>query len=460
MSLQLLLVDDEPTIRLTLGDALADAGYEVTLAADGAEGLASARAGAFDVVISDIRLPKLDGLSLFETLRVESPETDVILITAYGDVADAVAALKSGAADYLTKPFEHDEILLRLRRIAERRQLGAELRAARAALAEHQPDEIIGRSPPMQRLKKLIATVGRSDASVVITGESGTGKELVARALHARSPRAAKPFVAVNCAAFPETLIEAELFGHEKGAFTGATTRREGRFQAAHGGTLLLDEVGEIPLTVQAKLLRVLQEGVIEPLGAGKPVAVDVRVLSATHRDLKAMIAERSFREDLYFRLKVLELEVPPLRDRQSDLPLLVEHFLQAQSGATRDALPRLTPRAWTALSAYGFPGNVRELEHAVRHGLVLASGGAIDAPHLPADIVGELSGDLDAADVSDAGLDVEPLKKALERFERTYLERVLAHADGKKTRAAELLGISRKTLWEKLKAYELDGGS
>ncbi len=441
--LEILLVDDEPTLRLSMGDALEDAGHRVTRAADGRVALEIVRARVFDVVVTDIRMPGLDGLSLFREVRESSPDTSVILMTAYGAVDDAVGALREGAYDYLTKPFEVGELLVRVGRIAERHALRAELDRARGQLARQETErELIGRCPPMVRLIDRIDTLAPSNAPVFIQGESGTGKELVARRLHALSERPDGPFVPVHCAAFPETLIEAELFGHERGAFTGAVRRREGRFKVASGGTLFLDEVAEIPLPAQAKLLRSLQEGTIEPLGTSEPVRVDVRIVSATHRDLKACVRAGTFREDLYYRLKVLDVRVPPLRDRRADLPLLVEHFLRRFDPDS----PGLTPRAWASLKSHDFPGNVRELEHAIHHGVVLARGGEVGLEHLPEDVVGTV-----AVPEGD-GDDVTPLTLAVKAFERDYIQRALRVAGGKKTRAAELLGISRKNLWEKLR--------
>jgi DNA-binding NtrC family response regulator len=381
-------------------------------------------------------------------------------MTADGSVADAVTALKEGAADYLTKPFETEQLLHRLARITRSRSLAAELEEARAALAgsERSGAKVIGRSPVMLRMVERLETFATSDAPVLVTGESGTGKELVARTLHELSPRRARPFIAVNCAAFPETLLEAELFGHERGAFTGAVKRRDGRFRAAHGGTLFLDEIAEIPLPAQAKLLRVLQEGIIEPLGTNQSAQVDVRIVSATHRNLRDRIATGQFREDLFFRLNVLDLPIPPLRARRGDLPVLVEHFLKklAPGGAT----PTLTARAWAALSEYPFPGNVRELEHALQHAVVLARGGELDLRHLPTEIGGATAGAASAlapAAGKPAG-GVRPLHEAEREFEREYLARALAATGGRKAEAAALLGISRKNLWEKLKALGIGG--
>ncbi len=368
-------------------------------------------------------------------------------MTSFATVGDAVAALKEGAYDYLTKPFDLDELIVKVGAIAKKRALVRELEAARARLAGAHDVPIVGQSPVMARLLERIDTVAPSDASVLLSGESGTGKELVARRVHARSPRAGAPFVAINCGAFPETLIEAELFGHERGAFTGAVKKRVGRFKAAHGGTLFLDEIGETPLPTQAKLLRAVQSGVIEPLGTNESEKVDVRVVAATNRDLRRAIAEGRFREDLYYRLHVVGVHLPPLRERQGDLSLLLHHFLTrfVPAGARP---PDVSVAAWQALSAYPFPGNVRELEHAIKHAVVLSRGGVIEREHLPDDIVQVAS--VTARD----GRTIGPLAAVLKQAEREHLLKALAIADGKRTRAAELLGISRKNLWEKLRAH------
>jgi two-component system, NtrC family, response regulator AtoC len=447
--LEILLVDDEPSIRLSVADGLRAAGHKVRTASDGGEAETIIAAHPFDVIVTDLRLPKQDGMTIFRNVRRSHPGTEVILMTAFGTIPEAVGALKDGAADFLTKPFETDQLLHVLSRIDKQRSLQRELERARSELAARSPSSsIIGRSPPMTRLFDRIETFAASDAPVLILGESGTGKELVARTLHERGPRAGKPFVAVNCAAFPETLLEAELFGHERGAFTGAVRKRDGRFKAANGGTLLLDEIAEIPLPAQAKLLRVLQESAIEPLGTNQSIPVDVRIISATHRNLKERIAAGLFREDLFYRLNVLDVTIPPLRDRRSDLPLLVEHFLAKYSNGK--ASPGISAQAWAALSEYAFPGNVRELEHAVQHAVVLARGAEIDLAHFPP----EISGCATAPSARSGG--VRPLADAIKEFEKEYLGRALRATNGKKGEAAGLLGISRKNLWEKLKAYEM----
>jgi len=451
--LDVLVVDDDQATRLALSYALADAGHNVVEADDGDGAIALVADRIFDVAILDVRLPKVDGLTIFRRLRQKSPSTAVILMTSFASISDAVASLRDGAYDYVTKPFDPEEFSLRIiGHIAEHRALKNELEEARKLVASREAGSpIIGHTPPMSALVDRINTVAQSDAPVLICGESGTGKELVAHTLHARSPRKNAPFVAVNCAAFPETLIEAELFGHERGAFTGAVRKREGRFKAADGGTLLLDEIAEIPLPVQAKLLRVLEEGVIQPLGTNDSVPVNVRIVSATHRDLKELIAQGKFREDLYFRINVLDLVIPPLRDRRADLPLLLAHFLRRFYPGR--VPPGIAPRAWAALLEYPFPGNVREFAHAIERAVVLAHGSEIDLEHLPADVAGAGA----AVSSSPSELAFRPLSVAAKEFEKQYILRALRLAEGGKGQAADLLGISRKNLWEKLKQHGIN---
>jgi DNA-binding NtrC family response regulator len=445
--LRVLVAEDDADVRGAVVDALQAAGHEVASAADGAAAAEAMKTTELDVVVSDVRLPKVDGLTLFRRSRETAHRPDFILMTSFGSVSDAVSALKEGARDYLTKPFELDELVVRVGSIAERRGLQRQLAAARAQIAASGDAQIIGDSGPARRLMERVETVAASDAAVVITGETGSGKELVARRIHSLGARSAGPFVAVNCAAFPDTLLEAELFGHARGAFTGAMRAREGRFKAADRGTLLLDEVAEMPLSAQAKLLRVLQEGQVEPLGTDTPVRVDVRILSATHQDLRRRIAEGLFREDLFYRLNVVTVHVPPLRERPGDLPLLVNHFLRLHSPAGA-ALPEVSLSAWQALTAYPFLGNVRELGHAIHHAIVLSRGGTIERAHLPDDIAHLTTATEERS--------VAPLSQVLKRAEREHLLRALAVAGGKRVRAAELLGISRKNLWEKLRAHGL----
>jgi DNA-binding NtrC family response regulator len=442
--LQIFLCDDEPAILKAVEEALKAEGHRVTCAADGLDAQRILEGRTFDVVICDVRLPNVDGLTLFNQVRQTAPETSCIMMTAYATVPDAVGAVKHGAVDYLAKPFDLDDLLRTLQRIEQEQQLSKQL----ADVTKTGPaNGLIGESHVMRRLREHVERFAQADAPVLITGESGSGKEVVARALHAASPRAAEPFMAVNCASLPDTLIEAELFGHERGAFTGAVKRREGRFKAAGAGTLMLDEVGELPLPAQAKLLRVLQEGTFEPLGTNRTERSKARVISATNRDLKMMVEKKLFREDLFYRLKILEIGVPSLRDRPGDLVMLVAHILN-QLCAGQPA-PPLTGRALAALSGYRFPGNVRELQHALEYARVLSGGGAIDIGHLPREIAGEQELEPRTEDRA-----LRPLPEAVRSFEREYLKRALTEVRGKRGAAAAMLGISRKSLWEKLCIY------
>ncbi len=449
--LEILLVDDDPELRELLDEQLRESGHSVQTAANGEAGADHLSRKVFDVVICDVRLPKIDGLTLLRRIRATTPTTDVILMTAYADVAQAVSALKEGAYDYLTKPFDVDELLLQVGRIAETRALRRELENVRGELAGRPSQTpLLGQAPAIRRVHDMITMVAQSDAPTMITGESGTGKEVVARLIHAGSARRDKPFVAVNCGALAENLIEAELFGHERGAFTGAVKKRDGRFKAADGGTLLLDEVAELPLAAQTKLLRVLQEGFVEPLGTNTPVKVNVRIISATHRNLAERIKAGQFREDLFYRINVIEIPLPPLRDRPGDLPVLLRHFMQRFT-PPGTLVPALTAAAWSALVQYPFPGNVRELSHAVEHALVLSGGREIDLAHLPPSVVGAPS-PRETTPTATGPLVVRPLQQVVRDFEHEYLLRALKATDGKRNRAADLLGISRKTLWEKLR--------
>jgi len=456
-ALDILLVEDNRDLGETVEEALCDAGHRVVLTGDGEEAMARTQTRVFDAVLTDVHMPKMDGLTLFRRLRQECPTTEVIIMTSHGEVAQAVAAMKDGAYDYLVKPFSSDEVLLRLSRIASHRALQRELDEARAALSSQQPEAVLlGQSPGMRRVLSLIEAVSQSDAATLVTGESGTGKELVARMLHDRSPRRARPFIAVNCGALTESLVEAELFGHERGAFTGAERKREGRFKAADGGTLFLDEIAELPATAQAKLLRVLQEGTFEPIGTNTPIKVDVRLVAATHRNLPDRIRDGLFREDLYYRVNVIEINLPPLRDRPGDMTLLAQQFLRRFTSKDRP-VPPVAPAAWDALKQYRYPGNVRELSHAIQHAVVLSGGKEIGVHHLPGPIMARAAVAIPAAAVSEAAAasnEIQPLAAVMRTFERAYLARIMSRADGNRARTAETLGISRKTLWEKLKLY------
>jgi DNA-binding NtrC family response regulator len=448
-SLRILLVDDEPDLHLASAEMLRDAGHEVHIAGDGEQAAAIMASLTIDVLLTDVRLPKLDGLSLFRLTRQQSPTTIVILVTAYAEVHEAIAAVREGAQDYLRKPVASADIGRCIERIAAQVSIQRELVKVRVQLARLSSSErIVGRSTVMCRLMDRLNTIACSDAPVLLLGETGTGKELVARALHDRSPRRSGPFVAVNCASFPDSLLEAELFGHERGAFTGAISRRGGRFQAAHGGTLLLDEVGDMSTAAQVKLLRVLEEHTVEPLGTNTAIPVDVRVISATHRDLPQMTRDGLFRQDLYYRLNVLSIDVPPLREREGDLPLLAQYFLNRfhRHGSTP---ARISPAAWSALSAFDFPGNVRQLGHAIEHATVMAMDGEIEPRHLPVEITAEAGAAIGAPPPP------QTLHAAKQEFELQYLRHVLAQNDGKRAEASKVLGISRKNLWEKLRNHD-----
>ncbi len=440
--MNLLLAEDDRVVRITVRDALEHAGFAVTECADGQAAVRAAEGRPFDVVLSDVRMPGLGGIELFHHLRRTQPSAAIVLMTAWANTEDAVTVMREGARDYITKPFEMDELLFRLGRV--RRELehrrGLELPGPAGARVQH---VLRGTSDATRRLLERIEAAAGMDVGVVITGETGTGKDLCARTIHERSRRAAGPFVALNCAAIPEALLEAELFGHEKGAFTGADKRRPGRLEAAAGGTLLLDEVAELPLSQQAKLLRVIDTRRFEPLGGNRTVEVDVRVVAATNADLEAAVAAKRFRQDLYYRLNVIEVRTPPLRERRADIPELVADFLSEISVRHARPVPALAPPALAALCSHGYPGNVRELIHALEHAVALARDGVVRPEHLPRAFEGS------AAPPSCGG---DTLAAVMREFERHYILQVLNKVGGQKARAAELLGISRKALWQKLK--------
>lgn len=443
--MKLLVVEDDRIVRITVRDALEEQGWTVIDCADGAAGLRALDAEPFDLVLSDVRLPGADGLSIFRHVRRTQPNAAVVLMTAYADTEDAVAVMREGCRDYLLKPFDLDELLVRLARVRDELLLRRALEAGGAAPAS---SPMRGDSPPMRLLRERVEAAAASDATVLLFGETGTGKDLCARTIHERSRRAGRPFVAVNCAAIPEQLFESELFGHAKGAFTGAERRRAGRFEAAHGGTLLLDEVGELSLASQAKLLRAIETSSFEPVGADRTVKVDVRILAATNRSLPAEVARGAFRRDLYYRLNVIDLHLPPLRERRGDIPALAAGFLTQIAGREQRPPPTLAADAAAALLAHDFPGNVRELMHALERAVALSRGSEIRLEHLPPDLAPAAPRPPAAA----AGGPLQPLGAAVDQFEREYIQRALEKSGGHKGRAAQALGISRKNLWEKLR--------
>jgi len=444
---RILFVDDDETGREVSRYNLEQAGYAVDLAEDGERALALFRARPHDLVITDLRMPRLGGMELLEQLKAQSPDVPVLVITAHGKVETAVQAMKAGAYDFIEKPFGRDVLLLAAERALERRRLQRENRALRLR-ARGIEREILARSEPMRELLRTTDRVAGSDASVLITGESGTGKELIARRLHARSGRAEGPFVAVSCAAMPADLLESELFGHEKGAFTGAARARAGRFRKADGGSIFLDEVGEIPIALQAKLLRALQERVVDVVGADQPVRVDVRVISATNRPLTDAIAAGTFREDLYYRLNVVELQLPPLRERSEDIEPLARHFIARAAPAADLTVP---DEVVAALRAHHWPGNVRELENACERLAILAVGGQVSAGDLPPALVGA---DAPAAVSLE---DWPPLPEeglSLVDLERRVIERALRLKGGNVTQAAAYLRVPRHVLAYRIEKY------
>ncbi|MBM4282274.1 MAG: sigma-54-dependent Fis family transcriptional regulator [Deltaproteobacteria bacterium] len=457
---RLLVVDDEPAHRDSLRRIFERAGHEVTLARDGDEALALLERVPVDVVLTDLVMPRTDGMAVLQATKQLRPQADVVLMTAYGNVENAVAAMRRGAADFLTKPTRRGELLTCVDRVLERQRLVSENRALRAELAdlgavEVGPGEVrglarlVGASPALQVLKGTLAQVASTTAAVLFTGESGTGKELCARALHELSPRAAGPFVAVHCAALPDTLLEAELFGAEKGAFTGADERRIGRFERAHGGTLFLDEVGDIPPPMQVKLLRALQEGEVERLGGQAPVKVDVRVVAATHVDLQERVRQGRFREDLYYRLDVVSLRVPPLREREGDVALLASTFLTRHAARHGRRIEGVEPRALWALSSWSWPGNVRELSHAIERAVVLCpEGSALRFDDLPPVVRDASPGDVAAAE---RALHFRVGQMTLPQMERAAIDATMAFVGGDKVQAAKLLGLSLRTLYRRL---------
>jgi DNA-binding NtrC family response regulator len=443
-----LVVDDEPGVRASLRQILED-DCEILEAVDGASGLQVIRQREVDMVLLDVRLPDARGTDLLGQIKGLDESVEVILVTAVKEVRTAVEAIRQGAYDYLIKPFDVDEIRALVLRACERRALQRQLLALRSELAHARGfDAIVGRHPTMVKIYELIAQIAQTTATVLITGESGTGKELIARALHRQGPRREQPFVAVNLAAIPEPLLESELFGHEKGAFTGAHQKKLGKFELAHGGSLFLDEVGTLRVDLQAKLLRVLQEREVERLGSTRSMKVNVRILAATNLDLRRAVKERTFREDLYYRLNVVPIEVPPLREHREDIPLLVDHFIRKYNREFGKEVRGISPGALPMLLNYPWPGNVRELENVIERAVALATGPVIHLKDLPLDLAF-------AEHATRKGADTPlSLKDARAQFERQFILRTLEEVDWNQSKAARLLGLHRNTLIAKLAAW------
>jgi two-component system response regulator HydG len=449
-----LVVDDEAPNLESLGKIFEREGWRVALAASGPAALEALRRERPSVVVTDLMMPGMTGEELLRAVQAVAPGVEVVLMTAYGTVESAVAAMKQGAYDFITKPVKRHAIVKTVRQALERASLVAENRALRARLSELAPGEsggLLGEAPAFRATLETLRQAAPTSATVLLGGESGTGKELAARLVHDLSPRARGPFVPINCAAIPEGLLESELFGHERGAFTGAVARKEGRFERARGGTLFLDEIGELPISLQVKLLRFLQDGVLERVGGTESLRVDVRVVAATNRDLGAEVRQGRFREDLFYRLDVVSVRLPPLRDRREDVPLLAMAFLRRE--AEKHGKPRVagfTAAAMAALEAYPWPGNVRELLHAVERAVILCPGEAVDVSDLPEALRGRAGAPAERAAPGPAAL-VVPLGTPMEEIERQVIRETLRQTKGDKNLAAQILGIAARTIYRKL---------
>jgi two-component system response regulator HydG len=442
----ILVVDDEESHRMMLRAHLEEDGFEVVEASDGHEAVQRVENRFFDLVLIDIRMPKMDGMEALRQIKHFNPSIPVIMMTAYGSIDSAVETLKSGAEDYLTKPLDMDELLIKVHRSLRFRQLEEENLLHRERLGTRFDfSSIIGKSPRMKELFEMLSMVAPTDATVLLLGESGTGKEIVANAIHQNSQRMEMPYVKVSCAALPETLLESELFGHERGAFTGAMSKKKGRFELADSGTIFLDEIGEMSLLTQTKILRVIQEMEFESVGGTKTIQVDVRIITATNKDLDEEVRKGRFREDLYYRLNVVPITIPPLRERKEDIPILAEHFLRIYREKNRRTITGFEPRVMDAFIRYPWPGNVRELENIVERTVIMCRRDMISTHDLPPTITGSQQQEGESEFISGP---------KLEDVEREAIVRTLRHTGGNRTRTAIVLGITRKTLQNKIKGY------
>ncbi|NDJ57024.1 acetoacetate metabolism transcriptional regulator AtoC [Enterobacteriaceae bacterium 4M9] len=453
---RILIVDDEENVRRMLSTAFALSGQETFCARDGREAVRMFTDHPPDVVLMDIRMPDVNGIEALQQMHALHPRIPVILMTAYAEVETAVEALRCGAFDYVIKPFDLDELQIVIQRALALESMKQEINSLHKALTDSwQWGHILTTSPNMMEVCRDTAKIALSQASVLISGESGTGKELIARAIHYNSRRACGPFIKVNCAALPESLLESELFGHEKGAFTGAQVQRLGLFERAHQGTLLLDEVGEMPLNLQAKLLRVLQEREFERIGGHQTVQVDIRIVAATNRNLAAMVEDATFRQDLFYRLNVIHLEIPPLRERTQDIPLLANHFLQKFSAENQRDIIDIDPAALACLCAWHWPGNIRELSNVIERAVIMSTGAVIFIDDLPAPL---LSPPCTGSDEKrPAASEERNLKDEMKRYEKKLIIETLENHDGNRTHSALALGISRRALMYKLQEYGID---
>lgn len=457
MAESILIVDDEPAILTALSKILEDEGYHIATAKSGQEALTALANDPPDLMMLDIWMPELDGIETLKRSREQVPQVQVLMMSGHGNIETAVKAIKLGAYDFIEKPLSLENVMLRVRHALDQRRLQEENKTLRSKVERQ--FELIGTSPAMQQLRALITTAGPSNARVLIGGENGTGKELVARAIHQHSPRADKPFTAVNCAAIPETLIESELLGHEKGAFTGATGQKRGQFEQANSGTLFLDEIGDMSLNTQAKVLRVLQEQQFMRVGGTKAIKVDVRVIAASNKDLQAEIKKGNFREDLYYRLNVVPIEVPPLRERKQDLRLLVQHFLKTHAEEQKVKPKGITAEALVALEQYNWPGNIRELRNLIERLMIMVPEATVEAAHIGPLIQSRSSSEGGAATASSplTSNNYDSLKDARNAFERDYISRKLREHNGNVSKTADALQIERSHLHRKIKLLSVE---
>lgn len=450
MKKNILIIEDDPIMRLGMSHFLKSQGYFISQSSDGEDALKTIEKGRFDLIITDLNLPKYDGIEILKKTKAISGDIGVIIITAYAEIKSAVQAIKEGAFDYLAKPFSNEELLIAIERFFRFQKLEDEILQLRKTLKEKGGlKDFIGMSPAMMNVFDRITTVAQTDVPVLILGESGTGKELVANAVHGISDRNDKPLVKINCAAIPDTLFESELFGHEKGAFTGATEARKGKFEFADGGSIFFDEIADIPISLQPKLLRVLEDQMITRLGGNTAVKVDVRSIYATSKNLKECVASGTFREDLFYRINIVPIILPPLRERKEDIPYFIESFMKYFAGRFNKTGLSISESSYNALLSYNYPGNVRELKHAIERAVVLSSNGKIEIKNLPDEISGEIS-------KLPSSKDDMTLGKSVRCFEKQKITKALRDSGGRKIEAANRLGISRKVLWKKLKEYNL----
>jgi DNA-binding NtrC family response regulator len=454
---KILIIEDDPAMRLGMSHFLRSSGFYVSELHEGLGVMELLKKERFDIVITDLRLPGIDGLTVLKNIKKEYPETGVIVITAFAEVKTAVEAIKEGAFDYLAKPFSNEELLLVVERFLRFRDLEMEVKRLRQSI-RGTGDRLIGESPVMKELFDRIEAIAKTDVPVLIQGESGTGKELVANEIHSMSLRKDRPYIKINCAAIPEALFESELFGYEKGAFTGALETRKGKFELASGGTLFFDEIGDMPLGLQAKLLRVIEEHSITRLGGREPISVDVRCIYATSKNLKELVREGRFREDLYYRINVVPINIPPLRERKEDIPHLIEYFLEHFKYKYSKQDLKLSPSAYEALLSYNYPGNVRELKHALERGVLLSKNGIITTENLPEEFSNIQPSTITfATNIKRCLSNNLSLQECLSSLEKTLIMNTLKETGGKKLEAAKRLGISRKVLWKKLKNYGIE---